>query len=104
MALSFLPQSNLPGTLCYIIYGSHPNDAVQAQDFQATINEQHPNKVVLFEHNSREARGLIDFFSLTDLRYPVLLIVREDDSLAYQWSTTLPTPEDLMYHLHQIGD
>jgi len=104
MSLSFLPQSNQPGTICYLIHGGHTSDTTQARDFQKAINDRLPNKVVLIDNNSQESRELVNFFALTDLRFPIFLIVREDDSLSYEWTTTLPTVEDVLYHLHQIGD
>lgn len=104
MALSFLPQSNLPGTLCYLIHSGHSGDIGHSQDFQKAVNEQLPDKVFLVENNSHEARELIEFFALTDLRFPIFLIVREDDSLSYEWTTTLPEVDDVLYRLHQIGD
>ena len=104
MALSFMPEANIQGTVCYLIHGSHSSDLTQAQDFQTAINTQIPGKVYLVDDNAREAHELISFFALTDLRFPIFLIVREDDSLAYEWTSTLPMVDDVLYRLHQIGD
>lgn len=99
-----MSQSNTRGTVCYLIHTSHFSDLTLCSDFQVAINTELPNKVVLVESNSREAHELIKFFALTDQRFPVFLIVREDDSLAYNWTTHLPTVDDTLYHLRQIGD
>ena len=104
MALSFMPQADVRGTICYVICGSHPSDMTQSQDFQAAIHAQQPGKVFIFDHNSNEARALLDFFALTSALMPVSLLVREDDSLAYEWSGSLPVADDVLYRLHQIGD
>ena len=99
-----MAQSNVPGKLCYLIHGSHSGDLAQCQDFQTAVNAELPGKVILVDSNSREARELTGFFALTDHRLPVLLIVREDDSLAYHWTASLPTVDNTLYHLRQIGD
>jgi len=104
MALSFMPQSDVRGTICYVIYGSHPSELTQSQDFQTAIHAQRPGKVFLIDHNSNEARALLDFFAMTTAMMPVSLLVREDDSLAYEWSGSLPIADDVLYRLNQIGD
>ena len=104
MALSFMPQADIRGTICYVICGSHPSDVTQCQDFQTAIHAQRPGKVFIVDHNSNEARALLDFFALTTAMMPVSLLVREDDSLAYEWTSTLPVVDDVLYRLNQIGD
>jgi len=105
MSLSFLSHMiDIPGALCYVIYGSHPQDIAQANHFQNTVHEQLPNKIHLLDKNSSEARSLLDFYAITDNRYPISLLVQEDDTLAYQWTNNLPVTQDLVYHFRQIGD
>lgn len=104
MALSFLSVGNQQGSACYIIHGSRPDDIQQVTEFQADVHQEYPNKVVLIEKNSHDARELTRFYSIHDNRYPLLLLVREDDSLTYQWSSSLPNVQDLTYRLRQIGD
>jgi len=92
------------GTLCYVIVGSHPDDAESAGTFQQAIHEQLPDKVILLEKNSHDAQLILSFYAVTDAICPILLVVRDDDSLAYQFSGTLPTVDDLLYRLNQIGN
>lgn len=104
MALSFMSVGNQQGSTCYVIFGSHPDDEKLATEFQEEINAEHPNKVYLVDKNSNDARQLLQFYAIHDNRFPMLLLVREDDSLSYHWSGTLPTIDDVIYRLHQIGD
>lgn len=104
MALSFLSVGNQRGATCYVIYGSHPDDIDSATEFQTEINAEHPGVVVLIDKHSNDARSLLQFYSISDNRFPMLLLVREDDSLSYHWTSTLPTVDDVIYRLHQIGE
>ena len=104
MSLSFLSVGNERGATCYVIHGSHPSDQKDALDFQGAVSAEHPGRVVLLDKNSSESRAVIEFYAISDNRFPLALLVREDDSLAYMWSAQLPADEDLRYHLHQIGE
>jgi len=104
MALSFMPQADLRGTICYVLCGSHPSEISQSQDFKAAIEMQRPGRVFILDRNSSEGRALLDFFAMTTALLPISLLVREDDSLAYEWSGTLPMVDDVLYRLNQIGD
>jgi len=105
MSLSFITQqTDTPGTLCYVIHGNRTEELEAAAAFQGTVHQQIPGKVCLIDKNSHDARAILEFYAITDTRFPISLLVREDDALAYEWSSALPTTEDVLYHLNQIGD
>jgi hypothetical protein len=104
MSLSFMSQSNTRGSTTYVLYGSHPDELEQATAFQAEINAEMPGEVILLDMHSHDARALLAFYSITDVRTPLTLIINEADALHYTWTTSLPTIQDVKHHLRQIGD
>lgn len=98
-----MTSSNQRGSTTYVIHGSHPDDLEGAIDFQKRINGNRQGEVVLLEKNSNDTRALLSFYGIVDSRTPQLLIVRENDSLLYHWSGSLPAVEDILYRLRQLG-
>lgn len=103
MALEFTNIPDRTGAAVYLL-----GDGTTHTDRQLTLLGQDIDKitpdetqVVLLDPKSGDGLRIKEFYSI--MHFPCVMIVQDDDTVPYSWNVTLPSADDVSYHLGQIG-
>lgn len=103
MALSFTTIPDRHGPAVYLIGNGSSRTETQLQKLGEQIDSATNDNTTVVYLDPRQGDGLRvkEFYALR--RLPCVMIVMDDDSVPYQWNTTLPRAEEVTYTLSQIG-
>lgn len=105
MGLDFTNISDRRGAaLYYIHHGLHTEEQF-AERLQRDVKASLPDvQIVSVSVRSADGEKIRDFYDVMPEQLPVLLIVRDDDSLAGMYgSSDMPPTDQLAYILRSIG-
>ncbi len=103
MALEFTTIPDRTGPAIYIIGNGTIDMEKQLKLLGEEVDKltEDETQVVYLDPNTREGQDIKTFYAIETL--PIILIVMDDDTVPYQWSGTLPRPDEISYALSQIN-
>lgn len=104
MGLDFTTIADHHGAALYILTGGSMFDKQKFERMSQEITKHTSHQVVLLDVKTPDGEKIRDFYDIMPERLPVVLVVRDDDSLAHMWSSTeIPSPDVISHHLKQIS-
>lgn len=105
MGLDFINQNDREGAAVIILHNGSQEQTSNWERFSKDVNTEGNNiQVYIYCVEDREGEELRDFYDLPIEDLPHVLLVRDDDEIAYSWcGTTMPTIQDVTYLARQIG-
>lgn len=103
MALEFTTIPDRTGPAIYIIGDGtiDMENRLKQLGEEADKLTEDETQVVYLDPNSREGQDVKAFYGIEQL--PIILIVMDDDTIPYQWTGSLPRPDEIAYTLSQIN-
>ncbi len=105
MGLDFTNIADNDGAALYILHTRNTRETERFERLAADISKETRHQVVLLDVDTQDGEQVRDFYDITHDQLPAVLIVRDDDSIAYQWlGEYIPTSaNDIIYQLRQIS-
>ncbi len=106
MGLDFTSIKDTEGAALYILHTGNTLENERLQRLAAEVQEQTQHQVVTLDVSTPDGEKVRDFYDITPGQLPAVLIVRDDDSLVYQWhGSEIPTSgSDIAYRLRQTNE
>lgn len=106
MGLDFTNIKDSEGAALYILHTGNTIEGERLERLATEIKQDAPHQVVMLDVSTPDGEKVRDFYDITPSQLPAILIVRDDDSLAYQWfGSEIPTSgSDIAYRLRQTSE
>lgn len=104
MGLDFTEIADRTGAACYVLHQGLMTDARRFESLREDIQSRIKHQVVLVNVKSRDGEKIRDFYDIPKESLPVVLLIRDDDTIHSMWSgTEIPTADVIAYNLQQIS-
>jgi hypothetical protein len=105
MGLDFTSIPDREGVALYMLHTGNTFELQRLTRLEDEITTATDHQVVLIDVNSSDGEQIRSFYSLDLEQLPTLLVIQDDDSIAYQWSgDAIPSSgTDIAYQLNQIS-
>ena len=102
MALEFTSIPDRTGPAVYVFGDGTTQVNQQLMELGNAIDRLTPDEtqVAFLDQSHGDGLSVKEFYGLTD--FPCVMIVMDDDTVPYQWTLTLPQPDEVSYALSQI--
>lgn len=103
MALEFTNIPDRVGPAIYLLGNGNMTLDTQLKELGEKIDQATPDEtqVVLLDINRGDGIRVKEFYGVSVI--PTIMIVMDDDTIPYQWTDTLPQPQEVSYQLSQIN-
>ena len=102
MGLSFVSGNDREGAAIYILHdGSGPQEREMEmlKERLERLGIQH--QIQIFSVRDEDGEEIRDFYDMQML--PNLMIIRDNDEIAYSWQSQMPPAETIAYHARQVS-
>lgn len=105
MGLDFTDIPDRTGAACYIIHHNTSIDTQRFESLQSEINKlAEGHQIILIDAESADGQNICDFYDITPEQLPAIMIVKDDDSIAYSWiGLDVPAADVIAYNLQQVS-
>jgi hypothetical protein len=104
MGLDFTDIPDREGAALYIL---HTGNTLELQKFQHLADEiatSDGHQAILVDVNTPDGEKIRDFYDIMPEQLPVVMVVKDDDSIAAQWAgSEIPASDVITYQLRQIS-
>ncbi|MGB4758442.1 MAG: hypothetical protein WBP26_00100 [Candidatus Saccharimonadales bacterium] len=106
MGLDFTNIKDGEGAALYILHAGNTLENERLQRLADEVQKNAPHQVVMLDVSTADGEKVRDFYDIMPEQLPAMLVVRDDDSLAYQWhGNEIPTSgSDIAYRLRQTSE
>lgn len=102
MGLSFVAGHDKEGAALYLLHdGSGPQERSMVDMKQRLEKLGLSHQIQVFSVREEDGEQIRDFYDIQTM--PSILLVRDNDELAYHWSGQMPAAETISYHARQVS-
>jgi len=102
MGLSFVSGVDKEGAALYLLHdGSGPQERAMEYLKQQLERLGLSHQIQVFSVRQEDGEEIRDFYDIQTM--PSVLLVRDNDELAYSWSGEMPPAETISYHARQVS-
>ncbi len=104
MGLEFTSIVDREGAACYMLHRGTVSDSRMFERLRQEISKNTDHQVVVVDARTTDGERIRDFYDIMPEQLPVVLIIRDDDSVAQLWSgSEIPGADMIAYQLKQIS-
>ncbi len=104
MGLDFTSISDNEGAALYVLSNASMMETRKFERLKSEIAQHCPHQVVVLNVRTPDGEKVRDFYDIMPETLPVAMIVKDDDSIAQQWSKDyIPAADVIAHHLRQIS-